>query len=104
MYKPNFSEENKTFCIRLHYNDDNSYLFVNGKKVIQIKAKDSEITAYLLILVNIAIDADGDATNNFTYQEDTKLNGNDYNFSVDYSAITNDEILDIHNYLMKKTI
>ena len=23
-------------------------------------------------------------------------------FSIDYSAITNDEIVDIHNYLMKK--
>ena len=33
--------------------------------------------------------------------EDSKLYGNVYDFSVDYSAITNDEILDIHIYLMK---
>ena len=32
----------------------------------------------------------------------TALYGNVYDFSVDYSAITNDEILDIHKYLMKK--
>ena len=33
--------------------------------------------------------------------EDSKLYGNVYDFSVHYSAITNDEILDIHIYLMK---
>ena len=32
----------------------------------------------------------------------TGLNGNIYDFSVDYSAMTNYEILDIHKYLMKK--
>ena len=32
----------------------------------------------------------------------TGLYGSVYDFSVDYSAITNDEILDIHKYLMKK--
>ena len=35
-------------------------------------------------------------------RKDTGLYGNVYDFSVDYSSITNDEILDIHNYLMKK--
>ena len=35
-------------------------------------------------------------------RKDTGLYGNVYDFSVDYSPITNDEILDIHNYLMKK--
>ena len=32
----------------------------------------------------------------------TRLNGYVYDFSVDYDAITVDEILDIHNCLMKK--
>ena len=32
----------------------------------------------------------------------TGLNGYLYDFSVDYDAITVDDILDIHNYLMKK--
>ena len=32
MYSPNFSKENKIFVLSLHYNGDNSYLFVNGKK------------------------------------------------------------------------
>ena len=102
MYRRNFNVENKTFFLTLHYNGDNSYLFVNGKKVIQFKAKDSGIKGYPLILGNIAIGARGDATNNFTYQEDTELYRNVYNFSLDYDAITKGKILDIHKYLMEK--
>ena len=37
MYSPNFSEENKTFCLSQHYNGDDSYLFVNGKEVTKFK-------------------------------------------------------------------
>ena len=32
----------------------------------------------------------------------TELNGYFYDFSVDYSDTAVDDILDIHNYLMKK--
>ena len=39
MYSPNFTVTNKTFCLSLHYNRDDSYLFVNGKEVIKFKAK-----------------------------------------------------------------
>ena len=34
--------------------------------------------------------------------KNTALYGNVYDFSVNYSAISNDKILDIHAYLMKK--
>ena len=54
-YSPNFSVENKIFVLRLHYNGDNSYLFVNDKKVTQFKAKDSEIKASQLALGIISI-------------------------------------------------
>ena len=37
-YSPNFSAENKTFCLSLHYNGNGSYLFVNGKEVTKFKA------------------------------------------------------------------
>ena len=37
-----------------------------------------------------------------SYIEDSKLYGNVYDFSVDYSAISNDKIHDIHAYLMRK--
>ena len=37
-------------------------------------------------------------------RKDTRLYGKVYGFSADYIVITNDEILDIHRYLMKKDI
>ena len=45
MYAINFTEHNKKFCLSLHYNGANSYLFVNGKEIHKFKAKDSEIVA-----------------------------------------------------------
>ena len=88
MYSPNFSKENKIFVLSLHYNGDNSYLFVNGKKVIKFKAKDSEIKAQPIALGSISTIAY--LSNNDI--KDSKLYGNVYDFSVDYSAITNDKI------------
>ena len=43
MYSINFSATKKRFSLSLHYNGDNSYLFVNGKVIIKFKGKDSEI-------------------------------------------------------------
>ena len=37
----NFSRSNRKFCLSLHYNWSNSFLFVNATKLYQIKAKDS---------------------------------------------------------------
>ena len=31
------------FCLNLHYNEANNYLFVNVVEVIKLKAEDSEI-------------------------------------------------------------
>ena len=45
MYSINFTELNKKFCLSLHYNRANSYLFVNGKEIHKFKAQDSEIVA-----------------------------------------------------------
>ena len=53
MYSINFTEKNKKFCLSLHYNGANSYLFVNGTEIIKFKAKDSEIVATPLCLGNI---------------------------------------------------
>ena len=53
MYSLNFTEHNKKFCLSLHYNGANSYLFVNGK---DFKAKVSEIAATPLCLGNISKD------------------------------------------------
>ena len=56
MYSINFTKENIKFCLSLHYNGANSYLFVNGTEIIKFKVKDSEITAYPLCLGNISKD------------------------------------------------
>ena len=34
LYSINFTENNKKFCLSLHYNGTNSYLFVNGTEII----------------------------------------------------------------------
>ena len=50
----NFIVTGKKFCLSLHYNGANSYLFVNGKEIHKFKAKDSEIVATPLCLGNIS--------------------------------------------------
>ena len=42
-YSVNFSRSQRKFCLSLHYNGSNSFLFVNAIKIYQFKAKDSEI-------------------------------------------------------------
>ena len=37
MYSPNFTVDNKILCLSLHYNYDNSYLFVNAREVTKLK-------------------------------------------------------------------
>ena len=56
MYSINFTEQNKKFCLSLHYNGASSYLFVNGTEIHKFKAKDSEIVATPLCLENISKD------------------------------------------------
>ena len=53
MYSINFTEAKKKFCLSLHYNVGNSYLFVNGTEIIKFKAKDSKFIASPLCLSNI---------------------------------------------------
>ena len=56
MYSINFTLTKKKFCLSLHYNGANSYLFVNGTEIYKFKAKDSEIVATPLCLGNISKD------------------------------------------------
>ena len=96
MYLINFTVTKKKFCLSLHYNGANSYLFVNGSEIYNFKAKDSEIVASPLSLGNISKDWSVDN------MKKTGFNGCVYDFNVDYDAIAVDDILDIHNYLMEK--
>ena len=91
-YSPNFSAENKIFVLSLHYNGDNFFMFVNGQKVTQFKAKDNiinnrSIRALTLRTLTTAAHLSG-ANNRLSLKNitDTKLYGNvyDYDFSVDY--------------------
>ena len=96
LYSINFTKENTKFCLSLHYNGANSYLFVNSKEIIKFKAKNSEITLYELCLGNISKDW---SINNM---KKTDLKGCVYDFSFDYDAIAVSDIFDIHKYLMEK--
>ena len=96
MYSINFTLTKKKFCLTLHYNGANSYLFVNGTEIYKYKAKDSEKVAAPLCLGNISKDWSVDN------MKKTGFNGYIYDFSVDCDAIAVDDILDIQKYLMKK--
>ena len=96
MYSINFTVTNKKFCLSLHYNGANSYLFVNGTEIYKFKAKDSEIVASPLCLGNISKDWSVDN------MKKTGFTGYVYDFSVDYYPIVVNDIKGIHKYLMKK--
>ena len=91
-----FSRLERTFCLSLHYNGRNCFLFVDGTKIHQFKAKNSEINAYFLCVGNISKDFSVDN------MKKTRLSGYFYEFSVDYDASAITGILDIHKYLRKK--
>ena len=96
MYSINFTKANTKFCLSLHYNGANSYLFVNGTEIHKYIAKDSMIVPNNLCLENIS--------KNFSTSNMKKpgFNGYIYDFSIDYDSIDVEDIKDIHKCLMKK--
>ena len=98
IYSKNFTAVNKKFVLSLHYNGDDSYLFVNGKQELKFKAKDDPIVNEILCLGNISDDW---TTAN---AEKTGFWGEIYDFAVDYTSTSNNngDIYNIHRYLMKK--
>ena len=95
MYPINFIENKEKYCLSLHYNRTNSYLFVSDTEIITFKTKDSEIVATPLCRGNIS---KGWSVDNM---KKTWLKGYVYDFSVDYDASAVDDILHIHKYLRK---
>ena len=98
-YTPDFTSDNKITCLSLHYNGDNSFLFVNGKQITQFKAN-AGINKYPIAIGNIADRAD-------LPDSDIKVNkfyGNIYDFSVSYEQISKENILKSPTYLMKKML
>ena len=50
MHSINFTENNKQFCLSLHFKGPNSYFFLNGREIYKFKAKESEIVTALFYL------------------------------------------------------
>ena len=80
MYSINFTVTKTKFCLSLHYNGANSYLFVNGTEIIKFNAKDSNIVASPLWLGNISKD---ESVNNM---KKTGFTGYVYDVSADYNV------------------
>ena len=81
----------------MHYNSDNSYLFVNGIEIYKFKASNKNINFPTQFCV-------GSIFNGFSALEfrEVSLNGNVYDFSTDYNSVDKSNILNIHKYLMIK--
>ena len=56
MYSINFTKFNTKFCLSLHYNAANNYLFVNATEIHKFKVKHSEIVPNNLCLGNVLKD------------------------------------------------
>ena len=97
IYMPIFTEHSKKSVLSLHYNDDNSYLFLNGVEQLKFKSSVNYLDRNLLCVGNISSDW------SLTKGTKTGLYGNVYNFAVDYVPINSEgTIYDIHRHLMKK--
>ena len=81
----------------LHYNAYNSYLFVNGNEIFKFKSDNKNVN----FLTQFCL---GSISNGFsvTDSREVSLNGNAYDFSVDYNSINKSDIVNIHRYLMRK--
>ena len=96
IYSQNFTAVNKKFVLSLHYNGDDSYLFVNGKQELKVKAKNYQIVKEILCLGNISDD--------WTAANAKKMGlwGEIHDFVVDYTSTNIGDIYNVHRYLMKK--
>ena len=97
-YSINFTKHKKKFCLSLHYNGANSYIFANDVEIIEFKAKDSEIVATLLCLGTVSKDISVDN------MKKTGFYGYVHDFSVDYDAIVVNDILHIQVFYEKHGI
>ena len=76
--------------LSLRYNEANRYFFLDGTEIYKFKAKDSEIVVAPLSLGKISKEWSVDNT------KKTEFNG----YVCDAADV--DDMVDIHNYLMKK--
>ena len=96
-YFKNFTEPNVKFVLNLHYNGDDSYLFVNGRQELKFKCKTDQLVKEKLCIGNLS---DQWTTSE---SEKTGLYGKIYDFVIDYEQILGvNPIHDMHRYLMTK--
>ena len=96
-YFRHFTEPNVKFVLSLHYNGDDSYLFVNGRQELKFKCKTDQLVKEKLCIGNLS--------DQWTASESEKtgLYENIYDFVVDYEQILGVKtIYDMHRYLMTK--
>ena len=72
-------------------------MYVNGKEIFKFKADNKNVN----FLTQFCL---GSISNGFsaTKSKEVSLNGNVYDFSVDYNSIDKFNILNIHKYLITK--
>ena len=96
-YFRNITEPNVKFFQSLHYNGDDSYLYVNSRQELKIKCKTDQLVKEKLCIGNLS--------DQWTASESEKtgLYGNIYDFVVDYEELLGVKpIYDMHRYLMTK--
>ena len=86
-FSTSFTKANSKFCLILHYEADNSYLFVNTKEIFKFKANNKNV----IFLTRFCLGSIFDGFSN-TESRKVSLNGNVYNFSVDYNSINTSDI------------
>ena len=93
----NFTKANTNFCLSLHYSANNNYLFLNGKEITKFKGDNTNVNFPTRFCV-------GSISDGLSAHEsrEVSLNGNVYDFSVDYNSIDKSNILNSHKYLMTK--
>ena len=85
----NFTEQEKKFCLSLHYYGVNSYMPVHDAQICKFKVKDSEINAATLYLDKVSKGFSNDNMKKirlYRYANDC---------SGDYESIDDVDILDI---------
>ena len=93
----NFTDPGKKLMLSLHYNGDDSYLFVNGRQELKFKCKTDQLVKEKLCIGNLS--------DQWTMSESEKtgLYGKIYDFVVDYEQIVSVKaIYDMHRHLMTK--
>ena len=82
----------------MHYDKEDSYLFLNGKEIYKFKAKEYEIK---VDEIEICL---GNISTGFSVDNMKKTGpyGSVYDFSIDLTPVAVSDILDIHKYLMEE--